>query len=782
MGSMKSSVGIGTKILGGFLLLVMVALSVGGIGYFMLIKLQEAGKIEAISDDLRTLLLEARRQEKNYIMRKEVEYYDKLMKALDELAAANKKLSAATGDAGRTAEIGKAWETYHNSAVELKRLQEDDANIDKSLQASGAKIASIAGEQSAKVATEIKASILQASADSLKQSALKRIEEVVSVGHDVLKIQYSHGVLLNEALETVRKMHFDGDNHFFVVKENLDLLAHGGDPSLEGQNFMNLADKKTGRLFLQELILAAVEKGEASTEYYWTKPGAGDAIFPKLTYAKYFEPWGIFICAGVYIEDISEEIAKTESVIQQGLDKLQQAHALSLLTMQGRFQAAFYTAYKKDSEKVGESFSQLKRLQLATDELKTGVDAYLQAFARQVSNDTARNNATNAIIVVARKTHEIAEALGKETGTSLDRIMMIGKRSMAGIALGGALAGLLLAVLLIRAITKPLKQVIGGLSESSDQVVSASAQVASASQELAQGASEQAASLEETSASMEEISSMVKQNASNSNEANQLMKKVSLVVDRAGGSMDRMTSCMREISTASEETQKIIKTIDEIAFQTNLLALNAAVEAARAGEAGAGFAVVADEVRNLAIRAAEAAKNTAGLIEGTAKKVKEGFDIVQETDAEFREVANTVKKSEALVDEITAASQEQAKGIEEVTNAIDRMDKVVQQNAASSEESASASEEMNAQAAQMQVFVQELTALMSGKTANKTNGAAQSSQIIGNDSPSPRKLSKSKETPKKLTATPGNINENTSGKVISPEKLIPLDDDDLGDF
>lgn len=779
---MKSSVGIGTKIFGGFLLLVMVALSVGSIGYVMLIKLQEAGKIEGISDDLRTLLLEARRHEKNYIMRKEVEYHDKLMKALDELAAAYKELNAATGDDGRTAEIEKAWETYNKSAMELKRLQEDDATIDKSLQASGAKIASVAGEQSAKVASEIKASILQASADSLKQSALKRIEEVVSVGHDVLKIQYSRGALLNDALETVRKMHFDGSNYFFVVKEDLELLAHGGDPSLEGQNFMNLADKKTGRLFLQELILAAVEKGEASTEYYWTKPGAGDAIFPKLTYAKYFEPWGIFICAGVYVEDIAEEIAKTESLIQQGLDKLQQAHALSLLTMQGRFHAAFYTAYKKDSEKVGESFSQLKQLQLATDELKADVDAYIQAFARQVSNDTARNNTTNAIIVSARKTQEIAEAIGQEADTSLDRITMIGKRSMAGIALGGALAGLLLAVVLIRAITKPLKQVIDGLAESSDQVVSASTQVASASQELAQGASDQAASLEETSASLEEISSMVKQNAGNSNEANQLMKEVSLVVDRAGGSMDRMTSCMREISTASEETQKIIKTIDEIAFQTNLLALNAAVEAARAGEAGAGFAVVADEVRNLAIRAAEAAKNTAGLIEGTAKKVKEGFDIVQETDIEFREVANTVKKSEALVDEITAASQEQAKGIEEVTRAVDRMDKVVQQNAASSEESASASEEMNAQAAQMQVFVQDLTALMSGKKAKKINGAAPAPHITGSDSPGPQKLPKSKNTPKKMAATSKDINENSSGKVISPEKLIPLDDDDLGDF
>jgi methyl-accepting chemotaxis protein len=153
------------------------------------------------------------------------------------------------------------------------------------------------------------------------------------------------------------------------------------------------------------------------------------------------------------------------------------------------------------------------------------------------------------------------------------------------------------------------------------------------------------------------------------------------------------------IHASSDETAKIIKTIDEIAFQTNLLALNAAVEAARAGEAGAGFAVVADEVRNLAMRAAEAAKTTAGLIEENIKDIKEGSELVASTDEAFKQlVRDNSNKVGELVGEIAAASQEQSQGVEQVNNAMADMDKITQQNAASAEQSASASEQLNSQA------------------------------------------------------------------------------------
>ncbi len=288
--------------------------------------------------------------------------------------------------------------------------------------------------------------------------------------------------------------------------------------------------------------------------------------------------------------------------------------------------------------------------------------------------------------------------------------------------------GIGLAFFITRGITRAITRVVEGLSEGAEQVASASSQVSGASQSLAEGASEQAASIEETSSSLEEMSSMTRQNADNANQADTLMKEANQVVTAANQSMSDLTQSMEEISKASEETSKIIKTIDEIAFQTNLLALNAAVEAARAGEAGAGFAVVADEVRNLAMRAADAAKNTADLIEGTVKQVKEGGELVAKTNGNFSEVAQSSAKVGELVAEIAAASSEQAQGISQVNTAVNEVDKVTQQNAANAEESASASEEMNAQAEQMKVFVAELVAMVgASKNGNGANGSGKKS-------------------------------------------------------
>ena len=280
-------------------------------------------------------------------------------------------------------------------------------------------------------------------------------------------------------------------------------------------------------------------------------------------------------------------------------------------------------------------------------------------------------------------------------------------------------AGLLSAVLLMwgigRGVTKPLKGIIKRLTEASNQVLWGSGQVSASSQQLAEGSSEQAASVEETSASLEEISSMIRQNANSATHADGLVKEANLAVSDANDSMANLTESMNEISHASEETFKIIKTIDEIAFQTNLLALNAAVEAARAGEAGAGFAVVADEVRTLSKRAAEAAGNTSGLIQGTVQKVNEGGNLVTATNQAFSRVAESASRVGELIAEIAAASGEQTEGIEQINRAVGEMEHVIQQNSANAEESAGSAQEMSAQAEQMQEMVGELVALVRGR-------------------------------------------------------------------
>ena len=326
-----------------------------------------------------------------------------------------------------------------------------------------------------------------------------------------------------------------------------------------------------------------------------------------------------------------------------------------------------------------------------------------------------------------------------------------------------------------RHLVRNLSNISDDISKSANEVHSASSMVSASSQTLAEGASEHASALEETSSSLEEMSSMTKQNADNTAQAKALTAEAKQVVDKVDNQMCRMVTAIQEVTKSSEETGKIIKTIDEIAFQTNLLALNAAVEAARAGEAGAGFAVVANEVRNLAMRAAEAAKNTSGLIENTIVTVKNSRDLTEQTQNAFKENIEISNKIGQLIDEIATASNEQAHGIGQIGKAVSEMDKVVQQTAASAEESASASEEMNAEAAKLKNYVNKLTTIVEGKS-NVHKSA--DSTMVRHKKPVAQKTVKP-VTRKQLPVASHHV---TRGKAVRPEEVIPFEKEAFKDF
>jgi len=320
----------------------------------------------------------------------------------------------------------------------------------------------------------------------------------------------------------------------------------------------------------------------------------------------------------------------------------------------------------------------------------------------------------------------------------------------------------------VRGTTRTLTRTTIVLREGAEQVVAAAAQVAGSAQQLSEGATEQAASLEETSASMEEISSMTKQNASNSQNAAALIVDASTLVSDSNRALTEMQHSMATIRDSSHKIANIIKTIDAIAFQTNILALNAAVEAARAGEAGMGFAVVADEVRNLAQRSAQAAKDTAALIEEAIVNSQEGNQKVEQVARSIGAVTETVGKAKQLVEEVHVASIQQADGVGQVAQAVAQMEKVTQNTAANAEESAAASEELSAQAETTMVEIERLEAMVTGASAGSRQRRVLAEPAAR---PTPAARTRMALVPAKAIRTPR-----------SNEEALPLGDGTFGTF
>lgn len=322
--------------------------------------------------------------------------------------------------------------------------------------------------------------------------------------------------------------------------------------------------------------------------------------------------------------------------------------------------------------------------------------------------------------VAAAVTHKLSPKLSWGVAVAVPEKELLAPARRLGylnLLIGGVSLSLSMVVILmvIRSVTGPLDRITQGVSESAILVANSSSHISASSQSLAEGASEQAASFEETTASLEELSSRTQRNGDFAQKANDLAKQASLAADKGVADMQAMTTAMDAIKISGDETAKIIKTIDEIAFQTNILALNAAVEAARAGEAGMGFAVVADEVRNLAQRSAQAAKETAAKIEGSLTRSNQGVEISGKVAATLNEITAKVRQVDELIAEVAGASRDQTQGITQINAAVGQMDKVTQSNAANAEESAAAAEELNAQAEIMKCAAAELQQLVGGQ-------------------------------------------------------------------
>jgi methyl-accepting chemotaxis protein len=302
----------------------------------------------------------------------------------------------------------------------------------------------------------------------------------------------------------------------------------------------------------------------------------------------------------------------------------------------------------------------------------------------------------------------------QSTEASAEALLTRTKRYMIAAVGLSLLLGLGLALFTTRRLVKEMGRPIDRLASSSGLLGSAASQVASGARTLAQGASQQAAALEETNASLTTVSSMATANATNATQARDISMSVADSCSGGVQSMEKMDGAMTAIYKATEETNHIIKIIDEIAFQTNLLALNAAVEAARAGEAGKGFAVVAEEVRSLAHRSAKAAQQTAEKLDRSMGLAGDGVKVSHEAKNAFQEIHTNVNRALELVNRIAEASAEQSSALRELNIGMTELDKVTQSNAAFAEESAAASQTLREQAGDIDYIVGEVSELVYG--------------------------------------------------------------------
>jgi methyl-accepting chemotaxis protein len=423
----------------------------------------------------------------------------------------------------------------------------------------------------------------------------------------------------------------------------------------------------------------------------------------------------------------------------------------------------------------------------ATEETLAAIDAIIawnddQLKGMQEANAIFSATTQPSLEKVQALLSDINRTIGENVMTD-EQMLNAAERTRLGVTAFSVLAavvGVAMALLIARQIIRALTAVTDGLNAGATQVDSASHQVAQTSQSMAEGASEQASSLEETSASLEEMASMTRQNADNANQANELMGHASQAVESGGKVMQEVADTIATIKTSSDDTARVIRTIDEIAFQTNLLALNAAVEAARAGEAGKGFAVVAEEVRSLAQRSAEAAKDTAHLIEESQKNADSGVEAANRMSETFAAIRDSAMKVGSLIGEISTASDEQARGIDQINTAVSQMDQVTQSTAANSEEAASASEELSAQARELNEMIRTLAALVGGAASGGRDGGSRApvaKRLPGGKQPSLQLGSNGDSRPEKAM-----VPADGGKTVVRPEEVVSLDDDELTEF
>ncbi len=702
-----TQVSLRTKILGGFVTVLTMLCAVAWVGYASLNDVVK--RVETVDQvgDLVRLIQEARQHESNFMLNPSIDKADLVSVTTQNMLSRAGELEKIVDQdlmaevVAKTIDYQAAFSSYSN--LETERTE---TMIQMGQQASSAlaKIEALRNAQGEQI-TQIREHNRELISDKLEKA---------DMANDLLHRSLMSKILMvSMALKFWESDYLDWQNMVTNIVEITTKLKS----KFKDQNNIELVED----------ILAEFKDYAQQVEIWYKSRSESDleAVYSALDSAR----MSMELLRENQVEQLEEAVDESNQIMEDRLAKAEDANHIITWFKDARMVEKQVildhdsTLIPAVADQIGKVVKLLQELTQRFDsdaeiaqinQAVSTVKAYHSAFGSYTEKMHRQELAEQKMLMAARQAEKICLAVQTQQKTYMQkRIAMANMLSVicTGTAIG---LGIGLSLLISIIITRTLNRVIQGLDSGANQIVVIADKISSTSQTLALGSSEQASAIEETSATIGELSTATQQNAQSASDADKLMGETNATVARANGSMAELTQSIGEVSAASEEIQKIIKTIDEIAFQTNLLALNAAVEAARAGEAGAGFAVVSEEVRNLAIRSADAAKNTASLIEGTVNKVKNGMDLVSRTNTDFKEVQDHSEKICVLVEGISEASRQQAISVEQISTAVHSVDQVTHQNAAGAEESAAASKEMKNQSESLNVLVNELLRLASG--------------------------------------------------------------------
>ncbi len=590
---MFASVSLRKKLISGFTLLVGVLLVVGLTGYTSLNRV-----IDQADEGYLTLELDAELngligKQMDYAMEGTDEQYTALTHGLEGIKGRVDRLGEVFGESDAVKGLIEGRALYTTHLDSLKVVKKKKGALKGALLRSAAQAKEIMVAESSQVEASTRSEVLENSAYYLKKNAYAAVRNLMDAAHDAVKAMHEGGISRDDALAVVRKMHFDGGNYFFVMQPDFTLVAHGADNSLEGMDFSKIRDKKNGQTFMVDVVSGAVKEGSSVTEYYWSKPGMGDAVFPKVTVARYYKPWNMVICTGIYIDDIETAGRELSEVIENGFNRLTQIDEVTDSLMEARLGVYNYMLFHTDSQAVNKALGDLMDMDAATDAVKVSVGEYHAAWDDYVVQDTLEMDTGKAAQGVIHQASTAMHVMSGKAKVAFGESAASGKMVIVLFILAGGVLAIGAAFMLIVSITTPLKQAstmlqdiaegdgdltqrlhvssrdelgemahwfnlfVGKLQKMIEEIAGNSKTLSDSSSRLMSLAGQMAQGADSTSAKAHTVATASEQMSGNMDEVARETEQSSANINTMASATEEMTSTIGEIAQNSESARAI---------------------------------------------------------------------------------------------------------------------------------------------------------------------------------------------------------------------------------